>query len=388
MNKTFSDEAVLEIDVQKQIGGLNVDVNITAKRGVTSLFGRSGAGKSSIINMVAGLSTPDAGQIKVLGETLFSSKLNINIPTHKRRIGYVFQDARLFPHMTVRKNLEYGTPRNVETNSDHNFSDICELLGLNDLLARRPYNLSGGERQRVAIGRALLSYPKLLLMDEPLASLDLQRKSEIMPFIERLSDQFGIAVIYVSHSVEEVVRLSDTIALISDGKAIAQGSLSDVMNRIDLSPYTGRHEAGAVLNATVLETNAANGLSTLSVSGHTLWVPQIDLQANAPLRIRIRARDVALALSAPIDTSILNMLPATVREIAAHDGPHCELALEITPTAPHALTTETPEILIARITRRSLEQMNLKVGTALYAMMKAVAIDRRSLGGLGHGPRS
>ncbi|MCK5444733.1 MAG: TOBE domain-containing protein, partial [Rhodospirillaceae bacterium] len=267
-------------------------------------------------------------------------------------------------------------------------SDICELLGLNDLLARRPYNLSGGERQRVAIGRALLSYPKLLLMDEPLASLDLQRKSEIMPFIERLSDQFGIAVIYVSHSVEEVVRLSDTIALISDGKAIAQGSLSDVMNRIDLSPYTGRHEAGAVLNATVLETNAANGLSTLSVSGHTLWVPQIDLQANAPLRIRIRARDVALALSAPIDTSILNMLPATVREIAAHDGPHCELALEITPTAPHALTTETPEILIARITRRSLEQMNLKVGTALYAMMKAVAIDRRSLGGLGHGPRS
>ncbi|MCK5445391.1 MAG: ATP-binding cassette domain-containing protein, partial [Rhodospirillaceae bacterium] len=207
MNKTFSDEAVLEIDVQKQIGGLNVDVNITAKRGVTSLFGRSGAGKSSIINMVAGLSTPDAGQIKVLGETLFSSKLNINIPTHKRRIGYVFQDARLFPHMTVRKNLEYGTPRNVETNSDHNFSDICELLGLNDLLARRPYNLSGGERQRVAIGRALLSYPKLLLMDEPLASLDLQRKSEIMPFIERLSDQFGIAVIYVSHSVEEVVRL-------------------------------------------------------------------------------------------------------------------------------------------------------------------------------------
>lgn len=388
MNKTFSDEAVLEIDVQKQIGELNVDVNITAQGGVTSLFGRSGAGKSSIINMVAGLSTPDAGQIKVLGETLFSSKLNINVPTHKRRIGYVFQDARLFPHMTVRKNLEYGTPRNVETNSDHNFSDICELLGLNDLLARRPYNLSGGERQRVAIGRALLSYPKLLLMDEPLASLDLQRKSEIMPFIERLSDQFGIAVIYVSHSVEEVVRLSDTIALISDGKAIAQGSLSDVMNRIDLSPYTGRHEAGAVLNATVLETNAANGLSTLSVSGHTLWVPQIDLRANAPLRIRIRARDVALALSAPINTSILNMLPATVREIAAHDGPHCELALEITPTAPHALTTETPEILIARITRRSLEQMNLKVGTALYAMMKAVAIDRRSLGGLGHGPRS
>ena len=388
MNKTFYDEAVIEIDVQKQIGELNVDVNITAKRGVTSLFGRSGAGKSSIINMVAGLSTPDAGQIKVLGETLFSSKLNINVPTHKRRIGYVFQDARLFPHMTVRKNLEYGTPRNVETNSDHNFSDICELLGLNDLLARRPYNLSGGERQRVAIGRALLSYPKLLLMDEPLASLDLQRKSEIMPFIERLSDQFGIAVIYVSHSVEEVVRLSDTIALISDGKAIAQGSLSDVMNRIDLSPYTGRHEAGAVLNATVLETNAANGLSTLSVSGHTLWVPQIDLQANAPLRIRIRARDVALALSAPQDTSILNMLPATVREIAAHDGPHCELALEITPTASTATTKQTPEILIARITRRSLEQMNLKVGTALYAMMKAVAIDRRSLGGLGHGPRS
>lgn len=379
----------IEIDVRKQIGALQVDVNIATGSGVTSLFGRSGAGKSSIINMVAGLVRPDAGRISIQGETLFCSDRNINVATHKRRIGYVFQDARLFPHMTVRTNLLYGSRPNAQTASARSLTAICELLGLNDLLQRRPGNLSGGERQRVAIGRALLSDPKLLLMDEPLASLDLQRKSEIMPYIERLSDEFGIPVIYVSHSVEEVVRLSDAIALISDGKALAQGSVSDVMNRIDLSPFTGRHEAGAVLNATVIKPKAENGLSTLNVAGHTLWVPEIDLGEHAALRIRIRARDVALAMKPPENTSILNMVPGTVREIVAHDGPHAEIAIEITPASDTSggATQMRRQILIARITRRSLEKLDLKVGSPVYALMKAVAIDRRSLGGLGHGPR-
>ncbi len=373
----------LEINVRKRLGDFSIDAQISSDDGVMVLFGRSGAGKSSIVKMIAGLLSPDEGSIKVFGETIYSSSDGINISPQNRSIGYVFQEDLLLPHMNVTSNLSYGIKRNPPEKREVILDDVVRLLGLEDMLGRMPQNLSGGERQRVSIGRALLSNPKLLLMDEPLASLDLARKSEILPYIERLSGELGIPVVYVSHSLEEVVRLADTIAIVSDGNTIAQGGVAEIMSRLDLAPMTGRHEAGAVLEAVVVEQTSADGLSSLDVCGHTLWVPEIDMKSGEHVRMRVRARDVALAETLPQGTSILNSLAGKITEIKIDDGPHADVAIEITPTSP----ASAPQMLIARITRRSANELGLKKGDNIYALVKAVAIDRRSLGGRGHGER-
>lgn len=383
----MTDFPALEINVRKQLGNFSIDAELSSNDGVMVLFGRSGAGKSSIIKMVAGLLTPDDGIIKVFGETIYNSSSRVNVKPENRSIGYVFQEDRLFPHMNVNSNLRYGIKRNPLEKREIIFSDIVELLGLNDMLERMPQNLSGGERQRVSIGRALLSNPKLLLMDEPLASLDLARKSEILPYIERLSGELGIAVIYVSHSLEEVVRLADTIALISHGSAVAQGGVTEIMSRLDLAPMTGRHEAGAVVEAVVTKPRAGDGLSTLDVCGHTLWVPEIDLPTGKTVRMRIRARDIALAKTLPQGTSILNSLAGKIIEIKFGDGPHAEVAIEVMPKTSAPELSSGPQVIIARITRRSANGLGLQKGDSIYALIKAVAIDHRSLGGLGHAGR-
>ncbi|MCK5167289.1 MAG: molybdenum ABC transporter ATP-binding protein, partial [Rhodospirillaceae bacterium] len=298
----MTDVPVLEINVSKKLGDFSVDVQLSSDGGVMALFGRSGAGKSSIVKMIAGLLTPDAGLIKIFGETIYDSSSSINIKPENRSIGYIFQEDLLFPHMNVTSNLRYGINRNPTNKQEIIFDDVVEVLGLENILERMPHNLSGGERQRVSIGRALISNPKLLLMDEPLTSLDLVRKSEILPYIERLSGEFGIPVVYVSHSLEEVVRLADTIALISDGKSVANGGLAEIMSRLDLAPLTGRHDAGAVLDAVVINPTSADGLSSLDVCGHTLWVPEIDTQSGDHVRMRVRARDVVLAKTLPQGT--------------------------------------------------------------------------------------
>ncbi len=374
---------LLHIDIRGRAGTFDIDAQFESAAGTTALFGRSGAGKSTILAMLAGLLRPREGVIEVAGQTFFDSHAGINLPPEARHVGFVFQDARLFPHMSVAQNLTYAMGRLPRNRRKRTFARVVELLDVEALLPRRPSTLSGGEKQRVAIGRALLSNPRILLMDEPLANLDAARKSEILPYIEQLTSEFKIPVVYVSHALEEVVRLANTMVLVDKGCIKAQGTVEDLMGRLELSPLTGRYEAGAVLNATVAAHDTALALTRLSLIGHDLFTPRVDVAVGKGVRLRIRARDVALALIPPKNTSILNQLPAEVRDVVHGDGPHAEVALNITakPGAPHA----PPQILLARITRKSMIDLKLHPQQKIHALIKAVAIDRHSLGGLGSG---
>jgi len=387
---------LLSLDLRRDMGAFTLKVKIDAGPGITTLFGRSGAGKSTIVAMLAGLLTPDSGHIRVHGKTLFDSASGIDIAPEHRHIGYVFQDARLFPHLSVAANLRYGMNRQVAAKRADSYARVVELLGLEHMLARRPGRLSGGEKQRVAIARALLSNPRILLMDEPLASLDAARKSDVLPYIERLATDFDVPVVYVSHAIEEVVRLSDTLVLIADGRVAAQGTVEDLMARLDLAPLTGRYEAGAVLTPTVAGHQTDHHLTRLSLLGHDMYVPALDMAPGTPVRLRVRARDVSLALTRPTDTSILNILACRVHEIETRNGEHNNSALDKTShvevalrvTAKNDGTANThPQTVLARITRKSLHDLKLARQTPVYALIKAVAIDRHSLGGLGRGAK-
>ncbi|HXZ03160.1 MAG TPA: molybdenum ABC transporter ATP-binding protein [Stellaceae bacterium] len=365
---------MIEVDVEKRLGGFALSVRFTAPAaGIIALFGRSGAGKTSIVNMLAGLLRPDRGRISVDGETLFSSVDRIDLPPERRRLGYVFQEGRLFPHYSVRGNLTYGAGRRDPA---VDFDAVVAMLGLGALLERRPSDLSGGEKQRVAIGRALLASPRLLLMDEPLASLDAPRKAEILPFIERLRAELRIPIIYVSHVMEEIVRLADTLVLLSDGTVAAVGTVEELTSRLDLRPLTGRSEAGAVIRTTVAGHDIAFGLSELAFPGGRLRVSHLALPLGTPVRVRIRARDVALATTRPTDISMRNVIAARIAEIVAERGPLVDIHLDIgRPGQPVALW--------ARITQRAARELDLAVGSEVFALLKTVSLDRSSLGGHG-----
>src|SRR5216684_5016768 len=282
---------MLEVAVTHRFGGFVLDAAFESAGGLTALFGRSGAGKTSLISAIAGLLRPERGQIIVDGEVLTDTERGIFVPARRRRIGYVFQEGRLFPHLSVRQNLLYGRWFAPKGGRAGEVDQVVELLGIAALLDRRPANLSGGEKQRVAIGRALLARPRLLVMDEPLASLDEARKTEILPYIERLRDEVRIPIVYVSHSIAEITRLADTIVLLSEGKAIAVGAVEEVMGRIDLRPQTGRYEAGSVIDTTVVAYDAKYALTTLRFDGGELIVPNVEALAGERVRVRIRARD-------------------------------------------------------------------------------------------------
>jgi len=362
---------MIEIEVEKRLGAFHIDARFAVPAsGITALFGRSGAGKTTLVNMLAGLTRPDRGRIAVRGELLFSSEQGIDLPPERRRLGYVFQEGRLFPHYSVRGNLVYGARRG---RSEVSFDAVTALLGLRSLLDRRPGDLSGGEKQRVAIGRALLASPRLLLMDEPLAALDAPRKAEILPFIERLRDELRVPVVYVSHAMEEIVRLADTLVLLSDGKVAAVGGVEDLTSRLDLRPLTGRYEAGAVIRASVAGHDAAFGLSELGFPGGRLRVSHLALPLGTPVRVRIRARDVALATTRPTGISIRNIFPARVLEIASDRGALVDVRLDIG-------RPEQPVVLWARITQRSAQELGLVIGGEIFALLKTVALDRTSLG--------
>lgn len=358
----------LNVDVSYRRDGFSLAAAFSAASGLTAFFGRSGTGKTTLANLIAGLIRPDQGRISIGERVLFDSASGDWVAPEHRRIGYVFQEGRLFPHLTVRANLEYSKRFMPATSSPPDLAEIVDLLDLREILSRRPDGLSGGEKQRVAIGRALLSAPRLLVMDEPLASLDAFRKGEILPYIERLRDDGGIPIIYVSHAMEEVVRLADTMVILDQGRTVASGPVEDIMGRLDLRPLTGRYEAGAVLAVTVRGHDKTFGLTELGFAGGRLWVPGLDMPLGSALRMRVRARDVSLSLTQPTDTSILNVLPATVREIAAGDGPQLEVLLDV----------GVP--LIARVTRKSITNLGLHPGKAVFALVKAAAIDRHSLG--------
>jgi len=360
---------MIDVDVTQRLGDFRLDVAFQADAPIVGLFGRSGSGKTSLVNALAGITRPLRGRIVVNGETLFDSERGIDLPPERRRLGYVFQDDLLFPHLHVEANLLYGYHRAPLSSRVIEPDHIIELLGLRRLLQRLPDALSGGEKQRIAIGRALLAQPRLLLMDEPLASLDLPRRDEVLRYIELLRDDLAIPIVYVSHSIVEITRLSDTVVLLSEGKAIAVGEVDEVMGRHDLRPQTGRYEAGAVIDTVVGDHDLEYGLTTLRFDGGELIVPNVEALVGERVRVRIRARDVSLSLARPAGLSIVNVLPATLVAIDDDGGPIVEVELRIGDTA-----------LQARITRRSCVQLGLEEGQRVHALIKAVSLDRRSVG--------
>jgi molybdate transport system ATP-binding protein len=363
----------LSIDIRHRLGSLEVEAKFATGGGLVALFGRSGSGKTSIVNIIAGLIRPDHGRVINDDVVLLDTARGIFVPRHRRRIGYVFQEGRLFPHLTVRQNLLYGRFFAPEHERREELDRVVDLLGLGKLLDRRPGRLSGGEKQRVAIGRALLAGPRLLLMDEPLASLDEALKGEILPYIERLRDQSRVPIVYVSHSLAEVARLASTVVLVAGGKVAALGSTAEVMHRLDLFPLTDRTEAGAIVEATVERHDAAFGLTELR-SRAGLWrLPRLDSPIGARLRLRVRARDVMLAKSAPADLSALNIVSGVVADMAGAGGtagPIVEIKLDC-----------NGDVLIARLTRYSVERLGLVRGQQIHALVKSVALDRRDLSG-------
>lgn len=358
---------MLKLEVTHRVGDLSIEVAFEASAHVTALFGRSGAGKTSLVNIIAGLVRPDDGHIEVDGNVLFDNAQRINVPTHKRRIGYVFQEGRLFPHLTVRHNLLYGWKPGADTAHYVQPDHVIQLLGLEQLLKRYPSDLSGGEKQRVAIGRALLSNPRLLLLDEPLAALDAQRKDEILRYLRLLRDETRIPMVYVSHAVEEVLRLADQVVLLASGRVVSSGSVEAVMGRPDLAAAAGVFEGGSVIEAHVQRVDGDDDVATLAFDGGTLTVGGVGAQPGEAVRVRIRAREVSIALSPPQQISIQNILHGRIVGIDALQGS------SVTVTIAVGAAT-----LRSRITKRAARQLSLEPGMPVYALIKAVSLDRRS----------
>jgi len=360
---------MLEVDIERPLGALTLRAAFGTSAGVTALFGRSGAGKTSIVNAVAGLLRPTSGRILLDGKPLFDAAVGLDVPRHRRRIGYVFQEPRLFPHLSVRRNLLYGRWFTAAARRRGSLDEVVALLGLVPLLQRRPGLLSGGEKQRVAIGRALLASPRLLLMDEPLASLDHQRKEEILPYLDRLRVESGVPILYVSHALDEVTRLADTLVLVSEGQVAAAGPIGEIMARLDLGPLTGRAEAGSILPAIVIGQHEAYQLTELAVLGQPLLMPRVDAAAGTPVRLRVRARDVAVATRVPEDLSIRNQLFGRIADVRPEPGPFAELTIDL-----------GGPLLRARLTRHAVDELGLVPGRPVVALIKAAAVERRLLG--------
>lgn len=357
----------LTVSLHHRFPDLTLAAEFTAPKGVTALFGKSGSGKTSIINAIAGLLTPDQGQITLDDVTLFDSARRLSLPPHRRRMGYVFQDARLFPHLTVQQNLEYGR-RFAPERSKITLEQVTALLDIAALLPRRPATLSGGERQRVAIGRALLSAPQMLLMDEPLAALDAARKAEILPYLERLRDEAGLPILYVSHSITEVARLATTVLLVDQGRVVAQGPVGEVLADPASAPSLGLREAGAILPAT-LAAHDADGLSCLTISAGQLWLPRLDAPLGSTVRVRIAAQDIMLARKRPQEISALNILQATITAVRMGDGPGALVQIRA-----------GEDLLLARVTRRSVAALDLRAGVKVFAVLKSVSVAHSDVG--------
>jgi molybdate transport system ATP-binding protein len=340
---------------------LDVDLDLP-QRGVSALFGHSGSGKTTILRALAGLERAPGGYVALGDEVWQDEAKGVFVPVHRRALGYVFQEASLFSHLSVRANLDFGRRRVALAERRFEPDAVAELLGIGHLLERRPNSLSGGERQRAAIARALLASPRLLLMDEPLAALDLHRKQEILPYLERLHDELAIPIVYVSHAPDEVARLADHLVLLDAGKVVASGPLGATLARADLPPAFA-DDAGVVLD-TVLASHEEDALSRLDFAGGVLHVGQRPEAIGTRLRCRIHARDVSLALERPRGTSIVNLLPAVVTAVAGTDHPGQVLVQLRVGDSP----------LLARITERSRRELAIAPGLTLWAQVKAVAL--------------
>lgn len=354
---------MLTIKVKRQLGETLLDVDVALPlQGVSAVFGRSGAGKTSLVNILGGLAAPDSGEVRLGERWLYHSGKYINLRPEQRNAGFVFQDARLFPHYRVRGNLNYGRKGNK---SVAQFDAVVQLLGLEHLLERYPTSLSGGEKQRVAIGRALLTNPEILLMDEPLASLDLPRKRELLPYLQRLTRELKLPIVYVSHSLDEILQLADYMLVIDKGKTVISGPLETVWDSDELRPWLSQQEQSSLLLATVAETHADYAMTRLQLdNGASLWVSQTHREPGERIRVRVHSNQVSVCTTMPVGSSIRNILPVTVAQInttANSDYVQLRLSLSNMP-------------LWANITRWSLDELALKPGTELFAQIKGVSL--------------
>ncbi|WP_306418042.1 molybdenum ABC transporter ATP-binding protein [Jannaschia formosa] len=349
---------MLELAITRRVGGFTLDVALEAASGVTAIFGPSGAGKTTLARCVAGLERPDAGQIVLDGTVLTGP--GRAVPPHRRGIGYVFQEPRLFPHLDVRANLLYGAPKGTDPGA------VARMLDIAPLLARRPAGLSGGEAARVALGRALLRAPKLLILDEPLAALDRRRRAAILPYLERLRDT-GTPILYISHAIEEVARLATTLVLLRDGKVVAQGPVGDLLSDPEVAALLGPDQAGALIEGVVAGSEA--GLLRLDTALGRLEVAGVEAPPGGKVRVRIRAEDVIVATRRPEGLSARNVLPCRIAALRGGQGPGVMLRLDAGEGR-----------LLARLTRRSVEEMGLAEGQDVWAVLKTSGVSRMDVG--------
>ncbi len=360
----------LSVDTRIGFGDFSLDFShVFRMTGVTALFGPSGAGKSTVLRILAGLEEGAAGRIEFDGEVWLDSEAGRSVPAYRRGVGYVFQDARLFTHLDVRRNLLFAHRRARDPGSAAEFTEVVKALDLEPLLERETERLSGGERQRVAIGRALLTRPRLLLLDEPLAAMDAARKGEILPYIERLHGEFGIPAIYVSHSVDEVARLADRMVVMTAGRVVASGAAVEILERPDLQDITGHFEAGAIIDATVIHHDRAFRLTRVEFCGQPILMPMLDLPVGDVVRLRIRARDVALATRRPESLSVRNVIEGALTRVIEEE----ETAFA------EAFIDAGGGLLRARISRKAVADLGLKPGLRVFALVKSVSFDRRAL---------
>lgn len=353
----------IELRFQHRYPGFELDVDLRLPgRGITALFGPSGCGKTTLLRCLAGLERPDQGELRVNGQ-LWQSERRF-IPTHRRPLGMVFQEPSLFDHLSVAGNLDFALKRADDGEPAMSRDAVIELLGLSTLLARRPAQLSGGERQRVAIGRALLVNPALLLLDEPLSALDAERRADILPRLEQLRADFGRPILYVSHAADEVLRLADQLVLLSDGKVAASDALSTLLQRPDDPLHLGDQNA-VVLDGHRVERDERWGLMRLAVGELSLWLADDQQPLHSTARLRILARDISLTLSEATDSSMLNRLPAQILDITDLDASRALVRL-----------TSQGQTLLAQLTRRSINRLGLQPGLTVWAQIKTTALLR------------
>jgi len=354
---------MLKLELQHQQGAFSLNAKLMLpEQGITAIFGRSGAGKTTLINLISGLEKPQQGIIELNGTPLLDTSKSLCLPPEKRRIGYVFQDARLFPHYTVAGNLNYGRRNRA---NQALFDTVTALLGIEHLLQRYPAKLSGGEKQRVAIGRALLTEPQLLLLDEPLASLDLPRKRELLPYLEKLAEEVRIPILYVSHSLDEILHLADNMVLMDKGEVILNGPVEKLWGSEALQPWFGPDVQSSLLVTRLSRHHPQYPMSCLELEGgEPLWVPRIDADEGSAVRVRIYAREVSLARTRPEDSSIRNILPAEIRLMKRQEE-RIQVLLQVGEAS-----------LWAYVSEWAAADLKLKPGEEIFAQIKSVSVTR------------
>lgn len=352
---------MLNVNIKKSLGNILFEASFQMEdSGITAVFGESGAGKTTLINIIAGIVKADSGYVTFNGRDFFNSDKNINLPVHKRLIGYVFQDSRLFPNMSVKKNLLYGSRRIGKNSLQCDFNEVCSLLGITHLLERYPHNLSGGEKQRTAIARALLSNPEILLMDEPLASLDEKRRDEFIDYINIIQNRYKIPVLYVTHSMDEILRLADKACYMNNGKLLYYGEVTDVLNKAGI--YGQNKDYGVVFEGFVKECNKAAGTVLINFGGGVVEIPSDNIEEGRKVRFSVNINDVVLSTSNIDKISIRNKYQGIVKEIIKRENNFYDICID------------TGADLWARVSSGAFYDLEIKKGMQIYAMIKSAVI--------------